>query len=77
MSIGSQRDGDGGRIPPEELPFPASLCHKCAAPRYIRSGKGSVFVLCPLLPEKYPRQPVRSCPLFAPRSDDGTDSSGR
>jgi hypothetical protein len=52
----------------EDLPFPESLCHRCAAPpRYVRTGN-STFILCPLLPEKYPRQPVRSCPLFRPRS---------
>ena len=42
MSTGSNRDGDGDRIPPHELPFPASLSP--LPPRYIRSGKGSVFV---------------------------------
>jgi len=52
----------------EELPFPESLCHRCAAPpRYVRS-KTSVFILCPLLPVKYPPQPVKSCPLFRPRA---------
>jgi len=54
--------------PEAELPFPSSLCHRCAAPpRYIRSSKGSVFIMCPLLPNKYPPQPVRSCPLFRPQ----------
>ena len=54
---------------PGDLPFPSSLCHRCAAPpRYIKSGKGSVFIMCPLLPNKYPPQPVRSCPLFHPKS---------
>lgn len=56
--------------PPRDLPFPTSLCHRCAAPpRYITSGRGSVFILCPLWPTKYPPQPVRSCPLFRPRKD--------
>jgi hypothetical protein len=51
----------------EPLPFPESLCHQCAAPpRYVRSST-SVFILCPLLPNKYPPQPVRACPLFRPR----------
>lgn len=51
----------------KELPFLESLCHKCAAPpRYVRTGT-SVFILCPLLPIKYPPQPVLSCPLFRPR----------
>ena len=54
-----------------DLPFPSSLCHRCESPRYIRSGRGSVFILCPLLPQKYPPQPVRSCPLFRPLSDEG------
>ncbi len=54
--------------PPSPLPYPESLCHRCAAPpRYVQSGKGSVFILCPLLPHKYPRQPVRSCALFRPK----------
>ena len=50
------------------LPFPESLCHRCAAPpRYVRTAR-SVFVLCPVLPTKYPPQPVRACPHFRPRS---------
>jgi len=52
--------------PAGPLPFPQSLCHKCAAPpRYVRTGT-SVFILCPLLPEKYPPQPVLRCPCFRP-----------
>ena len=47
--------------------FHESLCHGCAAPKYVESAKGSVFVLCPLLPQKYPRQPVVSCAFFRPR----------
>jgi hypothetical protein len=51
-------------------PFPDSLCHRCAAPpRYVRSAR-SVFILCPLLPEKYPRQPVLQCALFVARDAD-------
>ena len=50
----------------EALPFPESLCHRCAAPpRYVRTGR-SVFILCPLLPNKYPPQPVKRCALFTP-----------
>jgi RimJ/RimL family protein N-acetyltransferase len=46
------------------LPYPDSLCHRCAAPpKYVRTAT-SVFIRCPLLPEKYPRQPVRSCPAY-------------
>ena len=45
-------------------PYPQSLCHRCAAPpKYIR-GKASTFILCPLLPNKYPPQPVMTCALF-------------
>jgi hypothetical protein len=50
-----------------ELPFPTSLCHQCAAPpRYVKTPT-STFILCPLLPKKYPPQPVLVCPLFTPR----------
>ncbi len=52
------------------LPFPESLCHRCAAPpRYIKT-QTSTFILCPLLPKKYPPQPVRSCALFSERVSD-------
>jgi len=50
----------------EGRPFPASLCHRCAAPpRYVR-GARSVFILCPLVPERYPRQPVLECQYYRP-----------
>ena len=49
-----------------ELPFPESLCHRCAAPpKYVRTAR-STFVLCPLVAEKYPRQPVLACPFYRP-----------
>lgn len=52
---------------PTELPFPDSLCHRCAAPpRYVKTER-STFILCPLLPKKYPPQPVLRCALFKPR----------
>jgi hypothetical protein len=52
----------------EEMAFPESLCHRCAAPpRYVQT-KSSVFILCPLMPKKYPVQPVRECDLFKPRA---------
>ena len=55
---------------PAPLPYPSSLCHRCAAPpRYVRS-QSSTFILCPLLPGKYPPQPVQTCALFKPRSED-------
>jgi hypothetical protein len=53
------------------LPFPNSLCHQCAAPpRYVKT-QTSTFILCPLLPNKYPPQPVLRCPLFKPREPEG------
>jgi hypothetical protein len=53
--------------PPAPLPFPTSLCHRCAAPpRYVKTAT-STFILCPLLPTKYPPQPVVRCPLFRPK----------
>jgi hypothetical protein len=51
---------------PAPLPFPNSLCHQCAAPPKLVEGRNSVFILCPLLPGKYPPQPVLRCPLFKP-----------
>jgi hypothetical protein len=53
-----------------DLPFPESLCHRCAAPpRYVKT-KTSLFILCPVLPNKYPPQPVRSCPLFREKGEE-------
>ena len=49
------------------LPFPESLCHRCAAPPRYVEGRSSTFILCPLTPEKYPRQPVVTCALFRPK----------
>jgi hypothetical protein len=50
----------------DPLPYPESLCHRCAAPpKYVRTAR-STFVLCPIHPKKYPPQPMRSCPLFRP-----------
>ncbi len=58
-------EGEGRPNPP--VPFPESLCHQCAAPpKYVRTTT-SVYILCPLLPERYPRQPVVRCALFRPR----------
>lgn len=59
----NQRDGEAGR---DALPYPASLCHGCAAPpQYVRT-RTSTFILCPIAPEKYPRQPVIACAYFRP-----------
>ncbi len=57
-------------------PFPESLCHRCAAPaRYVRTA-ASTFILCPLLPEKYPDQPVLRCPLFRSRTHPPAKAAG-
>ena len=61
------RDDPGSKDEKEEerLPFPGSLCHRCAAPpRYIRTER-SVFIRCPIL-KVYPPQPVRQCEAFIP-----------
>ncbi|HTV17544.1 MAG TPA: hypothetical protein VMG12_02705 [Polyangiaceae bacterium] len=61
-----------------EPPFPTSLCHTCGAPpRYIRTPR-STFILCPLLPNKYPPQPVVRCALYRPRerSNEAADKNG-
>ncbi|HEX4493787.1 MAG TPA: hypothetical protein VH914_21480 [Acidimicrobiia bacterium] len=49
------------------VPFPDSLCHRCAHLRVVDSAKGSTFLMCrePSL-RKYAPQPVRSCPKFSP-----------
>ena len=58
---------------PAARPFPGSLCHRCAAPpRYVESAR-SVFILCPLLPGKYPPQPVLRCALFRERTTPPAD----
>jgi hypothetical protein len=61
------------QIPGAMVPYPSSICHTCGHLRIIRSGKGSVFLLCeakPPVPDwpKYPRQPVFSCHLRCPKS---------
>jgi hypothetical protein len=45
------------------LPFAQSLCHRCRHLRIVR-GKNSAFLMCEALPQKYPPQPVRTCPAF-------------
>jgi hypothetical protein len=43
-------------------PHAGSLCLDCQFHRLVAS-KTSTFVMCSALPVKYPRQPVRVCPL--------------
>lgn len=50
---------------PESSPFPESVCHRCQHLKLIRSGKGSVFLMCRALERKYQPQPVRRCVAFS------------
>jgi hypothetical protein len=54
----------GGAASTPPLPFPRSLCHSCAAHRYVDT-RTSRFVMCTALPVKYPRQPVDACPAYS------------
>ena len=49
----------------DAVPFPESLCHRCANRRTVET-KTSKFLLCTALATKYPRQPVLACPAFEP-----------
>lgn len=51
------------------LPFPNSLCHRCAHVKTIRSGKGSIFLMCRALPQKYLPQPRLRCSAFTARPE--------
>ena len=42
-----------------------SLCHRCAARRYVE-GRATTFVMCTVLAVKYPPQPVVQCEAFRP-----------
>jgi hypothetical protein len=62
VSGGEDDAGDGAE---PKLPFPDSLCHRCAAPpKYVRTER-SVFIRCPIL-KRYPPQPVVACDAFVP-----------
>jgi hypothetical protein len=68
VSGGGEDQGDGADVP--KLPFPDSLCHRCAAPpRYIWTER-SVFIRCPIL-KTYPPQPVAACAAFVEVAPDG------
>ena len=49
----------------EKALYPESLCRACAACRYVK-GRATVFVMCTVMPEKYPPQPVLRCVAFRP-----------
>jgi hypothetical protein len=59
--VGERSEPDAGR----DLPFADSLCHRCAACRYVR-GRATLFLQCTALPAKYLPQPVRSCVAYRP-----------
>jgi hypothetical protein len=83
MSYLCRMERDGDSPPPQgppgrdandanALPFPDSLCHRCAAPpQYIRTAR-STFIRCPIL-KRYPPQPVVRCEEFVPK--DAIDGS--
>ncbi len=56
-----RRSGDTPKVP--SPPYPASICHRCAAHRYVM-GRATLFVRCTALPRKYPSQPVLQCRAF-------------
>lgn len=53
------------------LPFPGSLCHRCRHARYVGNRRGSVFLMCQALPQKYQPQPVLRCGAFEPKPGGG------
>ena len=59
----------GGNVEEKDaLPFPLSLCHRCASPpQYIRTAR-STFIRCPIF-KKYPPQPVIRCEAFVPAEE--------
>ena len=69
-----QYSSEGSQAEKAELPLPLviqqSLCSRCEHRKIIRSGKGSIFLLCQVgltnqhWP-KYPPQPVQRCAKFA------------
>jgi hypothetical protein len=60
-------------IADEEVPFPDSLCHGCAAPpRLIRTAKAT-YIFCPVF-KKYPPQPVVACEAFQPKDSPKEDN---
>ena len=58
--------------PASSLPYPDSLCHRCQAKKYVPTPR-SMFIMCTVLPLKYPPQPVAGCEMFQP-SDGSTEN---
>ena len=63
VAVASEADETAGKH--SDPPYPESLCHRCAARRYVK-GRVTVFVMCTALPEKYPAQQVVRCEAFRP-----------
>ncbi len=61
---------------PADLPFPASLCHRCAFVRYNGNKRGSIFIGCtaPGLAKYYP-QPIGRCGAMQPGPPPQTDNN--
>ena len=53
---------------PVQPPYAESLCWRCAHHRVVKTER-SAFVMCNVLPVKYPRQPLSSCPAFSPAAE--------
>ena len=68
-SCDDAQDGWVGWLPSTDAPRPyaESLCWRCAHHRTIKTARSS-FLMCNVLPSKYPRQPVSSCAAFSTAS---------
>ena len=53
-----------------------SLCQSCGFVRLVDGRHGQVFYLCrnEAIPEKYPHQPVLTCPGYTPKSISGDEA---
>jgi hypothetical protein len=73
---GPERPAGGGASPataPRGEQACEGLCADCRWTRHVRSGRGSVFVLCRRAETdpgyaRYPRLPRLACPGYQPRS---------
>jgi hypothetical protein len=70
--MGATRSSGGASDSGDGVPFPESLCHRCAAPIKLIRTQRSVFLYCPIL-KRYPPQPLRMCEEFrAKEADEGS-----
>ena len=51
--------------------MPPSLCPGCVHVRLVKGRRDQTYLLCrnPAIPEKYPRQPVATCPGYRLRAE--------